>query len=171
MEFVLNEQQRKDISLDDLAMHILRLLQRNYKAKTQGGGAYISYSHFQMSSILEIEILNRSSTFSHGEPSFTHKFSEAVLMLQNAGYIMNDPDQHQSTDFKSITSKGLAVDTTATAWGITSPEEFLRKTEVKSGPLDAVAKAYLRESYAAAEAKLWLAAFSCSGQLVNDSST
>ena len=155
-EYLLNSKQRNEISPEDLAMRILSLLQRNHRIREKGSGPYISYYPYQLSSLLNFELMTREEvSFAGIEASFRNKFAEAVQILTNSGFIVQDPSQH-SADFQIPTSKGLAVDTNAPALGITSGGEFVSRIEAQTGKLDDVAKNYLLESYRAAEAGLWL---------------
>lgn len=154
-EYVLSKQQREKISPEDLAMRILRILQRNHDSHTKGG-PYIPYYPFQLSSILSFELFtHEESSVSGIEPAFRTKFQEAVQILNNGGFIVEDSSQ-RSSDFRIPTSKGLKVDTTGTVLGVTDAEEFVKGIEAQTGKLDEVAKNYLLESYKAAEANLWL---------------
>jgi hypothetical protein len=74
-EYILGRQQRDEISVDNLAMLILRILQRNRGVRTVGGGPYVSYYHTSLAAILEIEIFNRDQTFNGVESSFKHKLA------------------------------------------------------------------------------------------------
>jgi hypothetical protein len=155
-EYLLNSQQRNAISPEDLAMRILSLLQRNHRIRERGSGPYISYYPYQLSSLINFELMTREEvSFSGIEPSFKVKFAEAVQILTNGGFIVQDPTQH-SSDFQIPTSKGLTVDTSAPVLGITTGEDFVRGIEAKVGTLDDVARTYLTESYRAAEENLWL---------------
>jgi hypothetical protein len=137
-EYQLNQQQRDSISADDLAMLILRVLQRNHRDKEKGVRR-VGYYEYQLSSILEFEIASPEGALRRSnEQLFRQKFAEAVHVLQHGGFIMQDPEQTHAPDFQRPTSKGLHVDTTAPVLGITSGAEFIRKVEanaVKFRPL------------------------------------
>ena len=144
------------ISVDDLAMLMLRILQRNHRDQ-EAGRRGVSYYPYQINSILAFELTNPEERPSRGEDAqFRQKFAEAVHLLQHSGCIMQDPTQTHSSDFQRPTTKGLQVDTTAPVLGITSTSEFVRRIETEAGVLDDVVKTYLMESYAAAEHNLWL---------------
>lgn len=153
-EYQLTPQQREAISVDDLAMLMLRILQRNHRDQEKGL-RQVSYYEYQLSSIRAFEIATEPAPRGSEEP-FLHKFAEAIHILQYGGFIMQDPTQTHAVDFQRPTSKGLQVDTTAPVLGITSGVEFIGKIEANAGRLDNVARAYLMESYAAAESNLWL---------------
>ena len=154
--YQLTKQQMEDISVDDLAMLILRILQRNYRDQ-EASKRSVSYYPYQINSILAFELISPEKlSFRRDDSLFRQKFAEAVHALQHSGYIMQDPTQTHSEDFQRPTTKGLQVDTTAPVLGITSTSEFLRRIETEAGALDNVAKSYLMESYAAAEHNLWL---------------
>lgn len=155
-EYVLSLKQREDMTSDQVAMLILQILQRNHLKTNTGSGPYISYYPFSIGAILSFELNSRDLSGESLSKNFQYKFAEAVNSLKQAGYIMQDPTQTHAVDFQIPTSKGLAIDTTAPAFGITSPSEFLRQVEAKAGSLDEVAKAYLSQSYEAAENNLWL---------------
>lgn len=156
-EYRLNRQQRNEISPEDLAMRILNLLQRNYRIREQGTGPYISYYPYQLSSLLNFELMTHEETSLSGiEQSFRQKFAEAVQILSNSGFIVQDPSQQHSADFQRPTSKGLTVDTSGPVFGITTGQEFIQRIESRTGQIDDVAKMYLTESFRAAEANLWL---------------
>jgi hypothetical protein len=154
--YQLTQQQMDSITVNELATLILRILQRNHRDREEGRRT-VSYYPFQISSILAFELTNdERPSFGEADAQFRQKFAEAVHQLQHGGFIMQDPTQTHSQEFQRPTSKGLQVDTTAPMLGITSGEEFVRKVEVDAGALDSVAKAYLMESYGAAEHHLWL---------------
>ena len=154
-EYRLTKQQRDQISLEDLAMGILGILQRNHTRQT-GGGSNVSYYPYQLGSILEFELVDREEASQSGiEQPFRMKFAEAVQILVTKGLIFPDPSQRNS-ECQIPTSKGLAVDTNGPVLGITSSEDFIRKIETQTGRLDDVARGYLSESYREAEAELWL---------------
>lgn len=154
--YQLTQQQMDSITVDELAMLILRILQRNHRDQEEGKrGA--GYYPFQIPSILAFELASHDGPSSgRADARFQQKFAEAVHQLQHGGFIMPDPTQTHSQEFQRPTARGLQVDTTVPVLGITSGEEFVRKVEAHAGALDAVAKAYLMESYAAAEHNLWL---------------
>lgn len=154
--YQLTKQQMESISVEDLAMLVLRILQRNYHDQ-EARKRRVSYYPYQISSILAFELTDDKEPAPKGnDTKFQQKFAEAVQVLQHRGFIIQDPTQSNTSDFQCPTSKGLQVDTTAPVLGITSAEEFIRKVEASAGSLDDVARAYLTESYMAAEHELWL---------------
>ncbi len=154
--YQLTKQQMDDISVDELAMLVLRILQRNHRDQ-EAGRRGVTYYPYQIPSILAFELASREGPSSgQTDARFRQKFAEAVHQLQHGGFIMQDPTQTHSQEFQRPTTKGLQVDTSAPVLGITSGDEFLRKIEADTGTLDDVARTYLAESYAATEHNLWL---------------
>jgi hypothetical protein len=81
-------------------MRILRLLQRNHDIREKGTGPYISYYPYQISILVNFELMTREEVSLSGiEPAFQRKVAEAVQILSNSGYIVQDPSQRNS-DFQ-----------------------------------------------------------------------
>lgn len=154
-EYCLNSQERAQITADKLAMRILSVLQRNHRRMTDGSGWRPLYGPYQTLGILEFELYGDRELGNNGvENSFRQKFNEALQILKNAGFIMTvagQSDQHQMP-----TEKGMAQDTSTPIIGITSAEDFIQRLQSECGSIDEVARDYFRESFRAAEAKLWL---------------
>jgi hypothetical protein len=152
--FILNKQQRDSMSADELATHVLRILQHN--ATHQPGGGM--YSPGQLSSILAFEILAEDHFAGKGDRFFKQKFEEARQILYTRGLVMRDAGQ-SSVDFVILTAAGKAADTTAPVLGVWTAEKFLTSVRDNAGgDLDPVVEQYLGESYRAACADLWVSA-------------
>lgn len=148
-EFYLTPDQRAKITVDELLLHVVAVLQRNTRTP---GANRIGYYPTQLSSIKGFEL----STQSEGrDQRFEEKFAQVKQLLYSKNYVFRDPTQSHD-DFVKLTDAGLALDPTQTIVGITPLSTFIRDMEANLGVLDATCRQYLEESYRAAESGLWL---------------
>jgi len=139
------------LSVDELAIHILGVLQKN------AGGRRVSYSEGQLTSIKAFEVLAESSSYVVPDPAFERKWAEAVQRLFLRNLIIEDPTQ-SSRDFVVLTHEGREEDTSKPIIGVYSADRFVTWIARTSGPLDPVVRQYLEESYRSASQGLWLSA-------------
>jgi uncharacterized protein YktB (UPF0637 family) len=141
--YTLDTETQGKISVEELASLIFKILKRNLPA-TKG---IVSYSPSSLSSIKAFELLRGPGGREEKiHPGFEKKFAQAVQILRDKGLIMQDHTQSHSAEFVELTDKGEKTEPEQIFPLVGSSDELISKIESTAGPLDRVAKIYLKEA-------------------------
>ena len=158
------------LTVDDLAVIILKEFQRQDKMTAQEQSAWLSYGLLRFSSI-RVWLWGEHREQSAGlqpyqvnqiRQDFEAKLEEAKHRLRSKGLVIQNPQQSHSDDFILLTQDGRNSSANGVILTVTSTEEFLKVVLPSSG-FDPVVRAYLSESYGAARHDLWFASASMLG--------
>ncbi len=141
-DFVMSPEQRGEISVDDLARLILKVLQYNRAAKAKG--QFLPYGEGALGNIEWYEFCG-GSRLAPPEEGFHLKFAEAKQKLYSEGFIVPDPTQ-RSDEYCVLTTRGRAADTKQPIIGVTDASGFVGAIEEDAGTLDPVVRSYVEEA-------------------------
>lgn len=109
--YQLSKDQRKNITIEKLAILILKILRLNLEDyKNHGYGGRVGFYHPSSKEAIHQELLNgRVPGTGAYDPDFDKKFEEAISLLKNRFLIMNDSTQ-RNNDYIVPTEKGWKYD-------------------------------------------------------------
>lgn len=141
--FTLEPAAQERISVEELAALIFKILKRNLTTTKR----IVSYYPGSLSSIMSFELLRSSGDRQIKiHPNFEKKFAHAVQILRDKGLIMQDHTRPHGQEFVELTPNGEKKESEEFFPLVESSEELIIKVESSAGPLDQVAKIYLKES-------------------------
>src|SRR5690349_12608073 len=125
-DFFIAPQKRQRLSADELALIILRILQRNSDPKA-AREAHVGYFPLSIESVVAFEICAPDTP---PDAEMRRKTQEATQVLYSKGFVMRDPDQSGDT-FVLLTGKGRSAATDQTLVGVTDTRTFISAVEAK----------------------------------------
>lgn len=141
-KFNLSLEQQKNISSNDLANIIFKILKRNFSEEERSRGYYPG----SLSGILKFELcFDPNSGKSKIHPDFEKKYYRAVQTLKDKRLIMQDHEQ-ESYEFVELTEEGEEFQSQDFFPLITSSDQIIQDIERLVGRLDDVVKIYLKEA-------------------------
>jgi hypothetical protein len=160
--FTLETDVQDKISVNELASLIFKILKRNLSTKKR----ITSYYPGQLSSIRAFELLRYPGGKEvNVHPNFNKKFAQAVQVLRDKSLIMPDHTQSHSTDFAELTSKGETTEPEQFLPSVESYDKLVQEIETSLGPIDSVAKIYLKEALGTFKSDYIISAAFCLGAM------
>jgi len=145
-DYRLTPEQQANISIEDLARLILRILQRNLSAPPDSRG--VRYAPGSLGSICAFEFEDEPAyRLGRRHPDFRARFQEATELLRQRGHIFPDPSQSSGSNHFLLTEKGRSVDTSEPILELSTAKGLVDRIRNEAGrDLDEVAAAYYAEA-------------------------
>jgi len=160
--FTLEPEAQEKISVEELAELIFRILKRNLSTSKR----IVSYYPGSLLSIKEFELLTPPGgrrVKIHSD--FEKKFAQAVNLLKERGFIMQDHEQPQAPENVELTLKGETLESEQFLPTVESSNKMIELIEGSVGPIDEVAKVYLREAHDTFKAGFLISCSFCLGAM------
>jgi hypothetical protein len=160
--FTLETDVQEKISVDELASLIFKILKRNLSTKKR----ITSYYPGSLASIRGFELLRYpGGNEVKVHPDFDKKYAQAVHILRDKGLIMQDHTQGHSSEFVELTPKGESAEPEQFLPLVESYDKLLQEIESSFGPIDSVAKIYLKEALGTFKSDYLISAAFCLGAM------
>jgi len=159
----LTAKQMQELTPEDLSRLFLKVLQERERMTPQQLQQGIATYPWSLSGIVgmfvdEHDDLGLQSHLRYQlRQEFAGKVKQAKQLLIQKNLAYPDPTQN-SDEFVRLTDNGKKADLSAPILGLTDTNGFIASVKGSGLDLDAVVEGYLRESFRAAEADLWLSA-------------